>query len=109
MGRFVKATDALMDYLSRVGAREHAAQKRCREETLRFLHDFAVAFENNQAERDLRMMKVQQKISGEFRTDQGADVFCRIRSYVSTLRKQHLPLLSALRQTLAGHPLLPTC
>jgi transposase len=72
------------------------------------LHDFAVAFDNNQAERDLRMIKVQQKVSGEFRTDPWADAFCRIRSYLSTLRKQGFPLLSALQQTLAGHPVLPT-
>jgi transposase len=81
---------------------------RYREATLRFLHDFAVAFDNNLAERDLRMIKVQQKVSGEFRTDHGADAFCRIRSYLSTLRKQGLPLFSALQQTLVGHPVLPT-
>jgi transposase len=81
---------------------------RYRRETLRFLHDFAVAFDNNQAERDLRMIKVQQKVSGEFRTDHGADAFCRIRSYLSTLRKQGPPLFSALQQALAGHPVLPT-
>lgn len=81
---------------------------RYRQETLRFLHDFAVAFDNNLAERDLRMIKVQQKVSGEFRTDQGAEHFCRLRSYLSTLRKQGLPLFSALQQTLAGHPVLPS-
>jgi transposase len=81
---------------------------RYREATLRFLHDFVVAFDNNQAERDLRMVKVQQKVSGEFRTDQGAEFFCRIRSCLSTLRKQGLSLLSALQQALAGHPVLPT-
>jgi len=74
---------------------------------LRFLHDFAVPFDNNLAERDLRMIKVQQKVSGCFRTEQRVAMFCRIRSYLSTLRKQEIELLSALDHTLAGHPVLP--
>jgi transposase len=54
------------------------------------------------------MIKVQQKVSGCFRTDQGVAVFCRLRSYLSTLRKQGIELLSALDHTLSGHPVLPT-
>jgi len=74
---------------------------------LAFLHDWAVPFDNNQAERDLRMIKVQQKISGTFRTTTGADTFCRIRGYIATLRKQAQQLLAALALTCAGQPPLP--
>jgi transposase len=74
---------------------------------LRFLLDFAVPFDNNQAERDLRMIKVQQKVSGCFRTAEGVAMFCRVRSYLSTLRQQGMALLSAFEHTLAGHPVFP--
>ena len=73
-----------------------------------FLEDLRVDFDNNQAERDLRMIKVQQKVSGCFRSLAGAQAVSRIRGYLSTLRKQGLPLLSALQATLSGHPLLPS-
>ena len=56
-----------------------------KEKIMRFLTDLKVPFENNQAERDIRMMKLQQKISGTFRTIQGAEAFCRIRAYISTI------------------------
>jgi transposase len=74
---------------------------------LAFLHRLVVPFDNNLAERDLRMVKVQQKISGCFRSATGAAAFCRIRGYLSTLRKQGRALLTALEQVLLGHPLLP--
>lgn len=63
---------------------------------LRFALDFRVDFDNNLAERDLRMIKVHQKTSGSFRTEHGADIFCRIRGYISSLRKQDHNIISAL-------------
>jgi transposase len=75
---------------------------------LRFLHDLQVPFGNNLAEQDSRMVKVQQKVSGAFRSTEGAVSFCRIRGYLSTLRKQGLHVFSALEATLRGQPLLPS-
>jgi len=76
-------------------------------EVLAFMTDWRVPCDNNQAERDLRMIKVQQKVSGCFRSPTGPVTFCRLRGYLSTLKKQGQALLPALQGVFAGHPLLP--
>ena len=77
-------------------------------EALRFATDFQAPFTNNLAENDIRMVKLQQKISGCWRTDQGAERYLRIRSYISTARKQRQRPLGVLAQLAAGRAWMPT-
>jgi transposase len=78
-----------------------------RSQVLAFMTDFTVPFSNNLAERDVRMIKVQQKISGPFRSVDGAKTFCRIRSYISTARKNAIATFDAIQRVFTGTPFVP--
>jgi transposase len=77
------------------------------DQVLAFLADFTIPFDNNQAEQDLRMLKVQQKIASSFRADSGSAAFARIRGYLSSMRTQGVALLAALQTVFTGQPLYP--
>ncbi len=71
------------------------------------MYDFRVPFDNNQGERDVRMIKVKQKVSGTFHTTDGASIFCNIRGYISTVRKNGRKIIDAIQNTFKGYPFIP--
>jgi transposase len=81
--------------------------QRDKAETLAFLYNFEIPFDNNLAERDIRMIKAKQKISGCFRSLDGAEMFCRIRGYLSTMQKQGFDLFEAIRSVCRLDPIQP--
>ena len=81
--------------------------KNHREDIIRFIRDFRIPFGNNLAEQAVRMMKVKQKISGCFRSKEGAISFATIRSYIDTMRKNGFSIMDAIGQAIAGNPILP--
>ncbi len=75
---------------------------------LAWMYDGRIPCDNNLAERDVSMVKVKQKVSGTFRTQDGANTFCAIRSYISTARKQKYIVIETMYEALRGHPFMPS-
>jgi transposase len=111
-GFAAQAPPTLLDLPKRRGRQKQRAAKNLLDDLLRradqvmaFVEDLRIPCTNNQAERDLRRRKVQQKIAGTVRRQQGTTAFCRIRSYLSTMRKQGHAMLAALAAVFVGKPL----
>ena len=77
-----------------------------KESVLAFMNDFRVPFDNNLTERDLRMMKLKDKVSGTFRSFHGAECFARIRGYISTALKNGYNVFEEIKKALLGQPFL---
>ena len=104
----IKATAARASNLEK---EHHALARRLldkHDDHLRFTTDARVPFDNNAAEREIRMIKIRQKVSGCLRTPAGAEQFCLIRSYLATTAKHGIGLLTALTQLTNGRPWLPS-
>jgi transposase len=97
------------DYYQRKSHNLVTAFETHRQSILRFMYDLNVPLTNNQAERDLRPVKLHRKISGCFRSQHGAERFAHLRSYLSTTRKNGIPAINALTDLFEGHPWMPPC
>jgi hypothetical protein len=106
-GHVAQGIDATVNQPKSDPARLARRLARHRDDTLRFTTDFAVPFDNNQGERDIRMTKLQQKISGCWRTLEGAQTWCTLRSYTATANKHGINPLTALRGAFTSQPWTP--